>query len=81
MMKLLVFGEIDGERTLVGTVETASGSEEHFRYDSVFEQRHSRAPLSVALPVQKTRLIPVQLGFFSKISCPKERPLLQWREN
>lgn len=53
MMKLLVFGEIDGERTLVGTVETASGSEEHFRYDSVFEQRHSRAPLSVALPVQK----------------------------
>lgn len=52
-MKLSVFGEIEGERTLVGTVETAPGSEERFRYDSVFAQSHSRAPLSVALPLQK----------------------------
>ena len=52
-MRMAVFGEIEGERHRVGTLETVSGREEQFSYDSAFSERYQAAPLSVALPFQE----------------------------
>lgn len=52
-MRMAVFGEIEGERHRVGTLETVPGREEQFSYDSAFSERYLAAPLSVALPFQE----------------------------
>jgi len=39
-MRMAVFGEIEGERHRVGTLETVPGREEQFSYDSAFSERY-----------------------------------------
>ncbi len=50
-MKLHVFGEIDGTRHLVGTLQTVPGKEEQFTYSPQFRDSFPQSPLSVALPL------------------------------
>lgn len=55
-MRLLVHGEIEGEKVFLGTIETVSGKGEQFAYDRSFAERYPRAQMSVALPFQKDPL-------------------------
>ncbi|WP_302963062.1 HipA domain-containing protein [uncultured Adlercreutzia sp.] len=52
-MRMAVFGEIEGKRHRVGTLETIPGREEQFSYDPAFSGRYPAAPLSVSLPFQE----------------------------
>lgn len=51
-MQLAIYGEIEGERYRVGSIETIPGYEEQFTYEEEFITHFPQAPLSVSLPTQ-----------------------------
>ena len=51
-MRMKVWGEISGERHLVGTLETIPGREEQFSYAESYLESEVAQPLSVLLPLR-----------------------------
>lgn len=52
-MRMKVWGEISGERYLVGTLETIPGREEQFAYADSYLENEAAQPLSVLLPLRE----------------------------
>ena len=52
-MRMKVWGEISGERHLVGTLETIPGREEQFSYAESYLESEVAQPLSVLLPLRE----------------------------
>ena len=52
-MRMKVWGEISGERHLVGTLETIPGREEQFSYAESYLENEAAQPLSVLLPLRE----------------------------
>lgn len=52
-MRMKVWGEISGERYLVGTLETVPGREEQFAYADSYLENEAAQPLSVLLPLRE----------------------------
>ena len=52
-MRMKVWGEISGERHLVGTLETIPGREEQFSYAESYLESEVAQPLSVRLPLRE----------------------------
>lgn len=52
-MRMRVWGEISGERLLVGILETVPGREEQFSYEESYLESEASQPLSVRLPLQE----------------------------
>ena len=52
-MRMKVWGEISGERHLVGTLETVPGREEQFSYVESYLESEVAQPLSVLLPLRE----------------------------
>lgn len=52
-MRMKVWGEISGERHLVGTLETIPGREERFSYYESYLESEAAQSLSVLLPLQE----------------------------
>ena len=52
-MRMKVWGEISGERHLVGTLERIPGREEQFSYAESYLENEAAQPLSVLLPLRE----------------------------
>lgn len=52
-MRMKVWGEISGERHLVGTLETIPGREEQFSYAESYLENEAAQPLSALLPLRE----------------------------
>lgn len=52
-MRMKVWGEIAGERLLVGVLETVPGLEEQFSYEESYLENEAAQPLSVRLPLRQ----------------------------
>ena len=52
-MRMKVWGEVSGERHLVGTLETIPGREEQFSYAESYLESEVAQPLSVRLPLRE----------------------------
>lgn len=52
-MRMKVWGELSGERHLIGTLETIPGREEQFSYAEAYLESEVAQPLSVLLPLRE----------------------------
>ena len=67
-MRMKVWGEISGERHLVGTLETIPGREEQFVYADSYLENETAQPLSVLLPLREEARIRNSMVMFSTVS-------------
>ena len=80
-MRMKVWGEISGERHLVGTLETIPGREEQFSYAESYLESEVAQPLSVLLPLREGQLfLLVKRECSSGISFRKGARLPLWRK-
>ena len=76
-MRMKVWGEISGERHLVGTLETIPGREEQFSYAESYLENEAAQPLSVLLPLREEPFPKRECS--SAISFRKEAHSPLWR--
>lgn len=78
-MRMKVWGEISGERHLVGTLETIPGREEQFSYAESYLENEAAQPLSALLPLREEPFRSGKRECSSAISFRKEAHLPLWR--
>lgn len=74
-MRMKVWGEISGERHLVGTLETIPGREEQFSYAESYLENEAAQPLSVLLPLREEPFPKRQTRVFFRNLLPEEGAL------
>ena len=70
-MRMKVWGEISGERHLVGTLETIPGREEQFSYAESYLENEAAQPLSALLPLREEPFPKRQTSVFFRNLLPE----------
>ena len=74
-MRMKVWGEMSGERHLVGTLEMIPGREEQFSYAESYLESEVAQPLSVRLPLREEPFPARQTRVFFRNLLPEEGAL------